>query len=357
MSPADEDAVAFLTDIVSIPSLSTQEARVARRILEEMRRLGFDAQNDGAGNAVGHIGQGQPHIVLLGHMDTVPGDIPVRREENLLYGRGSVDAKGPLAAFVMAAARASPLDGGRVTVIGAVEEEAATSKGAYYAVERYRPDYAVIGEPSAWNRITLGYKGRLLVDYLLERPIAHTASEYRGACEEAVEFWLRISRWAADYNRGKDSRFATLDPSLRAMRSSRDGLIERVRVHIGLRLPLGFDVDALVGPMTREWRGQAVVTTRGYEEPFRAAKRTPLTSAFLWAIRAEGGKPAFVNKTGTSDMNVVGPRWGCPIVAYGPGDSRLDHTPNEHIDLDEYLRSIRVLGRVLRRLCRARATG
>ena len=44
---------------------------------------------------------GQPtrDIVLLGHMDTVPGDIPIRREGDVLYGRGSVDAKGPLAAF------------------------------------------------------------------------------------------------------------------------------------------------------------------------------------------------------------------------------------------------------------------
>ena len=42
-------------------------------------------------------------------------------------------------------------------------------------------------------------------------------------------------------------------------------------------------------------------------------------------------------------MNIVGPRWNCPIVAYGPGDSALDHTPDEHINLDEYLRAIDVL--------------
>ena len=39
-------------------------------------------------------------------------------------------------------------------------------------------------------------------------------------------------------------------------------------------------------------------------------------------------------------MNVVGPVWGCPIVAYGPGDSSLDHTPEERIDLGEYLRAV-----------------
>jgi LysW-gamma-L-lysine carboxypeptidase len=46
-------------------------------------------------------------------------------------------------------------------------------------------------------------------------------------------------------------------------------------------------------------------------------------------------------------MNVVGPVWGCPIVAYGPGDSRLDHTPDEHLDLAEFQRAIAVLAEVL----------
>ena len=69
-----------------------------------------------------------------------------------------------------------------------------------------------------------------------------------------------------------------------------------------------------------------------------------LSRAFRRAIqRAQGQQPRFVTKTGTSDMNLVAPVWNCPIVAYGPGDSALDHTPDEHIDLDEYLRAIDVL--------------
>ncbi len=46
-------------------------------------------------------------------------------------------------------------------------------------------------------------------------------------------------------------------------------------------------------------------------------------------------------------MNVVGPLWSCPIVAYGPGDSNLDHTPDEHLDLAEYRTAIATLTRVL----------
>jgi LysW-gamma-L-lysine carboxypeptidase len=67
----------------------------------------------------------------------------------------------------------------------------------------------------------------------------------------------------------------------------------------------------------------------------------------LRAIRAEGGRPKFKLKTGTADMNIVGPAWGCPIVAYGPGDSSLDHTPDEHIQIDEFRKGISVLTRAL----------
>jgi LysW-gamma-L-lysine carboxypeptidase len=50
-------------------------------------------------------------------------------------------------------------------------------------------------------------------------------------------------------------------------------------------------------------------------------------------------------------MNVVAPVWGTPILAYGPGDSSLDHTPHEHILIPEYLRAVEVLAGVLATLC------
>ncbi len=58
-------------------------------------------------------------------------------------------------------------------------------------------------------------------------------------------------------------------------------------------------------------------------------------------------------KTGTSDMNVVAPVWQCPIVAYGPGDSALDHTPNEHLPLDEYWQAVRVVEEMLTQFAQA----
>ena len=78
-----------------------------------------------------------------------------------------------------------------------------------------------------------------------------------------------------------------------------------------------------------------------------------MVRAFLAAIRAHGGQPNFVLKTGTSDMNIVGPIWGCPILAYGPGDSSLDHTPEEHVVLAEWARGVEVLAHVLSELTKS----
>jgi LysW-gamma-L-lysine carboxypeptidase len=60
----------------------------------------------------------------------------------------------------------------------------------------------------------------------------------------------------------------------------------------------------------------------------------------------------FKYKTGTSDMNIVAPHWKVPMVAYGPGDSTLDHTPNEHVEIPEFLKAIEALRIALTRLAK-----
>src|SRR6185369_9604370 len=124
-------------------------------------------QIDTAGNAYGIRGAtSAPNtLILLGHIDTFPGEIAVRVENEQLYGRGSVDAKGALCTFAEAAAQAQIPEGWRIIVAGAVEEETASSKGAHYISDHLKPTYCIIGEPSSSNRITLGYKGRILVEY------------------------------------------------------------------------------------------------------------------------------------------------------------------------------------------------
>ncbi len=339
--------------------------------------------------------------MLLGHIDTVPGNIPVRIVEeergSVLYGRGSVDAKGPLATFVAAVARLGSQwahdRGVRLVVVGAVEEEAATSKGARFIRDRFDgrgeplPDACIIGEPSNWRRVTLGYKGRILVDLAACQPMAHTAGPDAGVATAAVAFWNWMDEFARMFNMDRAKAFDQLLPSLRSLRTwTDDAMQDWVEAQAGIRLPTDFDVDAFVAAL-RDWAVGLVgeeativdapvmertgashnmrlivtgtaspitlsLTLRGYEPAWRSDRNNFLVRAFLHAVRTVDGaaRPSFVVKTGTSDMNVVGPAWQCPILAYGPGDSALDHTPNEHLELAEYAKAIHVLETALRTL-------
>jgi LysW-gamma-L-lysine carboxypeptidase len=336
----------LLQEMLEIYSPSGKEGEMAAYLVTQMRALGFRAYQDAVGNAIGVLGEGEREIVLLGHIDTVEGFIPIRLEDGRLYGRGAVDAKGPLATFILAAAQVGPLTDKRIVVVGAVEEET-TSKGARYLLGDFSPQVVVIGEPSGWRHVTLGYKGRLLVTYRLAAPTRHSTAQGPSASERAVEFWNHLTDYAWQFNQGERFRFNTLDPSLHRISTYNGGFEEEVTMDMTLRLPFGLDVPSLKEHM-RERANGAAVGFSGEDVPYKAGKNNSLVRAFLRAIRARGGRPTFKLKLGTSDMNTVGLVWSCPIVAYGPGDSSLDHTPDEHIIVEEFYQAIGVMGEVIR---------
>src|SRR5688572_29643850 len=103
--------VALLREMVRIPSVSGGEGPLVTYLVSQARALGFTARRDEAGNFIAELGDGPITHVLLGHVDTVPGEIPVRIEKDELWGRGSVDAKGPLACFLCAVARVGAVPG------------------------------------------------------------------------------------------------------------------------------------------------------------------------------------------------------------------------------------------------------
>jgi len=343
---ADGADIALLEGLVSIESLSGAEDAAVGYLVGAMADRGFDARIDPAGNAVGTVGSGERRIVLLGHIDTVPGRIPVRIADGVLHGRGSVDAKGPLATFVAAATRAADRLNATVTVVGAVGEETMGSPGASEVATWPAPDACVIGEPSAWDALCLGYRGTLSLRYELVRDGRHSAGPGATVAEDAIRFWVRLEAELDRRNAGASRDFERVGRSLRSFTTASDGLADTATLAIGLRLPPGTGGDELVA-MARDLAEDATVTSDGHQHAYRTDKRSALVPPFLRAIRAEGGTPRFTVKLGTSDMSIAGPAWGCPIVAYGPGDASLDHTPEERLPLADYLRAVRVLERVL----------
>jgi LysW-gamma-L-lysine carboxypeptidase len=357
-------AVDLLTRMIRIYSPSGNEEEVSLFLVNEMKKVGFHVHRDEVGNVIGEIGEGSPVVLLCGHMDTVEGEIPVRVEDGQLYGRGSVDAKGPLAAMIMAASNFT--DGGfpgKILVVGVVDEEG-TGRGIQHFVEEgIQPDYAIFGEPSGLEKVVFGYKGILTVKVTVETPSGHSAAPwlFENAIEKAMDFWKQINRLHLREEKLK-SRFYSITSCLTGIKggnSSASFIPSHCEILVQLRIPPQLTPEQVFDEVKRKidrYRATNPKVTVALEmvdiaKAFEADRRSVIVRALAWGIRKTTlNYASFSRKTGTGDMNVLGNALKIPVVTYGPGDSKLDHTPNEHIDIQEYLNSIEVLTKTLKKL-------
>lgn len=379
---SDAEAIALLERMVHIPSVSTHEAELAHWLADELPRWGFTTRVDEVGNLRATIGPDDADVdgVLLGHLDTVPGDLPVLRTrmpdprgepwQERLFGRGSVDAKGPFACFVAAAARFAArqqaqldADAGarrdeaphcgdapaprtiRLELIGCVEEEVPSSRGARHVLDRTSPDFCIVGEPSGWDGVTLGYKGCLNARLVYRGAGHHGAHADASVCERASDAWQRIA--AAAEARAADTLYDSTLVRLGAMHSAHhDDGSDSATLTVSVRLPESLPPDAAQRWLAEHAEADETLID-GAIPAWSGPRHSPLARQLQRAILQQGGRPRVVRKTGTADLNLVAPAWNCPAVAYGPGDAALDHTPHEHLVLEEFRRGIAVLAAAL----------
>jgi len=336
----DEDVV--LERLVRAYSPSGSERAAVREFTRVGRALGYSVRTDGAGNGVARIGRGRPHVVYLGHIDTVDGRLVVRRRSGRLYGRGTVDAKGPLAAALVAGPRAE--GPGTFTVVAAVGEET-DSRGARYLMSRLAPDAVIAGEPSGWDGITVGYKGDLQVKVSLKGRRTHYSYPEPTAADRAWE-WIGSARSIAAA-RTSESPFRSLTCKLVEFTAGHVGDSETAKATVDFRIPPGLSTRGLIGLLPRADEGPAV---RIRLEPLEVDRTNPVVASLVEGVRAVGGRPTLWKKGGTSDLNLVVPAWKVPGAAYGPGEARLDHTDRESVALAELSRAVEVLRVALTRL-------
>ena len=360
------DAHAWLRLAVETPSPSGGEADVVARLAGALPvRQGGDAFDDVHVDAAGNLhavrGHGSVEVLALGHLDTVPGDVPVEVRDGALYGRGAVDAKGPLCAALAAAAALPPdvRDAVTVRVVGAVGEEAPGSVGARHLLATHSaPDRLIVLEPSGWDAVTLGYKGRAAARVRVVRSAAHGAGPAPSAADTLVAWLasLHADRDAITAAEAPAGAFDALQASVTALEHASDGLEVRAEATVAFRLPPSWPPDRLAAWLDARPRPDGLHVEIAPERlaAVRAPRDGELQRALRTAIRAEGGRPRTVVKTGTSDWNVVADAWPVATVAYGPGDASLDHTPNEHLDLAAFDAATRVLTRTFAHLAGVR---
>jgi len=361
----NEDSVSLLRRMLEIYSPSGKEEQIASFLEKEFSLLGFEAvRRDKVGNVYGEIGSGSYSILLCGHMDTVPGWIPVKQKDDRLYGRGAVDAKSSLAAMISTAAmlKSKIQDEGKIIVAGVVDEEGKAQGIRHLLHEDLKIDCAIFGEPSGLRNITFAYKGRLSLRILCETSTGHVGAQhlFDNAIEVAFDLWRRLKDSCSEYQ-SPHGLFYSLSPSLMKIKSQRTtgGLPDKCLLEIDLRLPPKFSSEKaiqLIKDIVKKFleeKKQVSVSMQIMDrvEPFVAGRNTIVTESLKEAILEVTGEPArFLRKTGTGDMNIFGAERKIPVATYGPGDARLSHTRCEYIEIPEYLASIQVYKRTIERI-------
>ncbi|THE65512.1 [LysW]-lysine hydrolase [Salinadaptatus halalkaliphilus] len=351
-----EDARTLLIDLVSIPSPTREEREAAERLVEFFEAHDREVWIDAVGNV---RAPADDSVLLTSHIDTVPGDIPVEVEERevqrtsdasgkrpraetdeVLWGRGSVDATGPLAAMAAAAVRTG------VSFVGVVGEEV-DSKGSRYLVDDRDavPEAVVNGEPSGTDGITLGYRGLLAGTYVATSESGHTSRPDPNAIQHAVRWWSAVEERFEGGEYEPVFEQVTTKPVDIDGGVSEDGLSVEATMDIQLRVPPALDVETVREAAEAELE-VGTVTWKDTVPPVMTSPRTEVARAFRVAIRDVGEEPRLVRKTGTSDMNIFAGAWDCPIATYGPGNSDLDHAPDERLSLSEFDQSVEILQRV-----------
>jgi [amino group carrier protein]-lysine/ornithine hydrolase len=340
------DPVALLGELLRTPSVTGSTAAAAARLVESTQAAGFDSHIDGAGNVVMRWGDGAAtsDVLLLGHLDTVPGHIPVRLHAGRLYGRGSVDAKAPLAG-ALAAVASLPREGAPITVVAVCDEEG-PSLGARQLRRRPAPSALLVLEPSGWDTITTGYRGCVRLNATIERPSVHHAARDASAGDLLVSALARLQHALGSSGGalGRDGGRAVDAVQLRvnALHTADRGATEVAEAALEVRLPFGMTVDAVLRTVTQALP-DAHIEVESACEAVRVPRGNAVVRALARAVSAGGARPRHTTKTGTCDLNVVWPAWGCDAAVYGPGESSLDHTPRESIDIDDLRRGTAVL--------------
>ncbi|MFN4046411.1 MAG: M20/M25/M40 family metallo-hydrolase [Acidilobaceae archaeon] len=342
-------ALKLLLDLLRAYSPTYEEEKAIKVLEEYSIKLGFDSVTvDSAGNLIAEAGSGDKTIALIGHVDTVTGQLPVTFDGGIVTGRGAVDAKGPLAAMFIASAKAASILGGdsfRVKAVAAVGEEG-PSHGAWALVNGgFKADYIIVGEPTNVSNVAIGCRGscRLIVE--CKSSGGHTANPelYESACVKLIEAWGLVSSRVNSLYTAAITRMACGEAMSNVV--PRGGSMT-----VLIRIPVESSVSELMRVLEDilpasgcSWRIEGCI------EPYKTSPSNPVARSLVRAIVVSGLKPRITVKMGTSDMNILSKITG-NIAENGPGKPELSHTDHESINVNDYFKGIEVYVRSIMEL-------
>jgi LysW-gamma-L-lysine carboxypeptidase len=353
-------AIELLKKSLDLYTPSRSEGQLANLLKDRcINELGFEqAHIDSVGNIIATKGSGYPRVLLCGHMDTVPTKVPVRIENGFLYGRGASDAKAPLISMLLAASE-FPKQSGTIIFAGVVDEEGNATGSKHLVKNNLDVDYAIFGEPSGIENITISYKGRLAIKLTCDvLESAHASAPWlaKNSIEEAYDFWNAI-KTTINNNYEKEKRSSSVSCCLTEISggSSHNVTPQKCKITMDIRIPTSQTcqqvLDSIKDIILKTSKEKGVKTNfiiEDFTEPFEADFSSPLVRSLVLSVLDVCKKrPMLLRKTGTGDMNIIGNAFKIPVVTYGPGDPHSSHSINEHIRIAEYLSGIEVFKRSL----------
>ncbi len=305
--------------LIDIDSTTGREGEACAFLASELRARGFrvseQSVSDGRFNVLGLLDP-EPTVVFSTHIDCVPPFFPSRVADGILHGRGACDAKGALAAQVMAAERLREAGEEKVGLLFVVGEERG-SDGAL-AANQFAPGarFFVNGEPTG-SRLGLATRGVLRVKLLATGRAAHSSQPERGinAIDRLIDALIELRRIPLPEDAALGRTFYSVGlvsggiaPNVIAPAAEAELLFRTVGP--------GMDVLACLAPLEARVAVEFVL-----EVPPVKLRTLPGFDVESFAF--------------TTDIPLL-PRWGEPLL-FGPGSVTDAHTDNDHVRIDELM--------------------
>ena len=329
------DSASLTASLVDIPSVSGEEKTLADLIEAALARLPHLSLHRDGDTVIARTMLGRPQrVIVAGHIDTVPvaGNLPSRREANLLYGCGSCDMKGGVAVALRLAARLTA-PARDVTWVFYDCEEVEAERNGLLRLSRNSPglltgDMAVLMEPTS-GVIEGGCQGTLRAEVATHGKRAHSARYWMG--QNAIHRAAGILELLRSYEpRRPDVDGLVYREGLNAVGIS-GGVAGNVVpdecvVTVNYRFAPDRSVEQAIGHVREVFADYDVAITDSAQGA-RPGLGDPAAAALLAAV---GGEPRA--KLGWTDVARFA-ALGMPAVNYGPGDPELAHSPDEHVDV------------------------
>ncbi len=363
-----DEAVQFLKKCLEIYSPSGKEVEYSQFIARFLEKKGFTIRFDKIGNLIAQKGSEKPVLLLVSHFDTIPGELPVFEKDGRIYGRGAVDCKSSLAAMVYSLSQYdfNKESTGKVVFVGIVREEDSLIGIKEFMNSSIEADYAIFGEPTNIFQFCISYKGRLCIRYKVNTETGHVASAwlFNNSIMICFEIWKLIKHACSELNQkhmisdGQLKYFNKIIPNLTQISGGElsNTVPANCSITVDIRFPPFIKADELLYLIQKKINNFKILrekeikksikiqeeilsSVNGYD--FKGDKL--VLGALRWAIfNTLNEKPKMIKKTGTTMINLIAVEKNIPSITYGPGDPKLEHTKDEFINIEEFLKSIQI---------------